>query len=228
MKSMNYVGNFNKGQQQNTVMGNTYNPSLRNHPNYSWSNQGNNQWRSQGPPGFIGNKGQQHQGESQLQQEKAFSSLAITYLEGKISKFMDIMLTKMNQHDEATKRLEGRSEQLHQYTQLMFRNHSSSFHNLEVKVGQLANSLSSRNQGELLSNTKKNPKEQVKAITLRSGTKLQPPKRSAPTLTTEEGKEVEKENEEGQVEEKETRQDNSKKKESPPPLKPYEPPVPFP
>ena len=57
---------------------------------------------------------------------------------------------------------------------------------------------------------------------------MQPPKRSAPTLTTEEGKEVEKENEEGQVEEKETKQDNNKKKESPPPFKPYEPPVPFP
>ena len=78
----------------------------------------------------------------------------------------------------------------------MFRNHSSSIHNLKVQVGQLANSLSSRNQGALPSNTEKNPKEQVKAITLRSGIELQPPKRSAPTLTTEEGKEAEKEHEE--------------------------------
>ena len=66
MESMNYVGNFNKGQQQNPVMGNTYNPSWRNHPNLSWNNQGNNQWRSQGPPGFVGNRGQQYQVESQF------------------------------------------------------------------------------------------------------------------------------------------------------------------
>ena len=83
---------------------------------------------------------------------------------------MDILLTNMNQQDKATKRLEGRFEQLHQDTQQMFRNHSSSIHNLEVQVGQLANSLSSRNQGALPTNTEKNPKEYVKAITLKSST----------------------------------------------------------
>lgn len=155
--------------------------------------------------------------------------MAIASLEGKMDKNMDMILTKMNQQDEATKRLEGKFEQLHQDTQLMFKNHSSSIYNLEVQVGQLANSLSSRNQGALPSNTKKNPKEQVKAITLRSGIELQPPKKSAPTLTTEEGKEAEKEQEhvEKQVEDKEEKQATNKK-ESPLPLKPYEPPVPFP
>ena len=75
------------------MMGNTYNPSWRNHPNFSWSNQSNNQWRSYGPLGFTRYKGQQHQGESQLQSEKASSSsLAITSLEGKVDKFMDVML----------------------------------------------------------------------------------------------------------------------------------------
>ena len=34
IQNMNYVGNFNKGQQQNPVMGSTYNPSWRNHPNF--------------------------------------------------------------------------------------------------------------------------------------------------------------------------------------------------
>ena len=58
----------------------------------------------------------------------------------------------------------------------MFRNHSSSIHNLEVQVGQLANSLSIRNQGTLPSNIEKNPKEHVKAITLRSGIELLPQK----------------------------------------------------
>ena len=58
----------------------------------------------------------------------------------------------------------------------MIRNHSSSIHNLEVQMGLLANSLATRNQGALLSNTEKNPKEQLKAITLRSCTEIQTPK----------------------------------------------------
>ena len=58
----------------------------------------------------------------------------------------------------------------------MFKNHSSSIHNLEIQVGQLANSLSVRNQGSLPSNTEKNPKEQLKAITLRSKIEIPTPK----------------------------------------------------
>ena len=58
----------------------------------------------------------------------------------------------------------------------MIWNHSSSIHNLEVQIGQLANSLAIRNQGALPINTEKNPKEQVKAITLRSCTEIQTPK----------------------------------------------------
>ena len=58
----------------------------------------------------------------------------------------------------------------------MFKNHSFSIHNLEIQVGQLANSLSIRNQGSLPSNIEKNPKEQLKAITLRSGIEIPTPK----------------------------------------------------
>ena len=58
----------------------------------------------------------------------------------------------------------------------MIRNNSSFIHNLEVQMGQLVNSLVIRNQGALPSNTGKNPKEQVKAITMRRGTEIQTPK----------------------------------------------------
>ena len=108
---------------------------------------------------------------------------------------MDLMTTKMNQQDEATKRLEGRFEHMHQDTQLMFINHSSSIHNLEVHVGQLAYSLSSRNQWTLPSNTKKNPKKQLKAITLQSSVELQPSKKSTLAPTEEEEKDTQKEKE---------------------------------
>ena len=63
---------------------------------------------------------------------------------------------------------------MHQDTQLVLKNHSSFIHNLEVQMGQLANSLSIRNQGTLPRNIENNPMEYVKAITLRSGTEVQP------------------------------------------------------
>ena len=77
----------------------------------------------------------------------------------------------------------------------MFRNYSSSIHNLEVQVGHLSNYLSLRNQGALFSNTEKNPKEKLKVITLRSGIELQPPKKSTPAPNKVEEKDTEKEKE---------------------------------
>ena len=65
---------------------------------------------------------------------------------------------------------------MHQDTQLVLKDHSSFIHNLEVQIGQLASSLSTRNQGTFPRNTEKNPMEFVKVITLRSGTEVQPPK----------------------------------------------------
>ena len=54
----------------------------------------------------------------------------------------------MSQQDEAQKRIEQ-----------MIQNHSYSIHTLGVQMWQLVNSLSTRNQGALPSNTEKNPKE---------------------------------------------------------------------
>jgi len=53
------------------------------------------------------------------------------------------------------------------------RNHTASLYNLENQVGQIAKSLSERPQGSLLSNTETNPREHVKAITLRSGREVE-------------------------------------------------------
>ncbi|XP_019103097.1 uncharacterized protein LOC104884263 [Beta vulgaris subsp. vulgaris] len=85
-------------------------------------------------------------------------------------------------------------------------------------IGQLANAINSRNQGALPSKTKVNPKEQIKAITLRSGT------------TLSEANDKSKDN----IELKENEQNNEelveKELESPSlsPVKPYVPPIPFP
>ena len=51
------------------------------------------------------------------------------------------------------------------------KNHSSSIHNIEVQLGQLANAVAIRGQGNLPSNTETNPRD-VKAITLRNGKEL--------------------------------------------------------
>ena len=63
-------------------------------------------------------------------------------------------------------------------------------------MGQLANSLSIRNQDSLSSNTEKNPKEELKAITLRSGIEIRPPK-----VTVEYEKEKKKEEKKEQEDE---------------------------
>ena len=110
----------------------------------------------------------------------------------------------------------------------MIWNHSSSIHNLEVQMGQLANSLATRNQGALPSNTEKNPKEQVKAITLRSGTEIQTPK--ATKEYEEKKNEGEKEQDDERVEtpeEPEVKVEDKAKSKAPP-IQPYEPPVPYP
>ena len=61
--------------------------------------------------------------------------------------------------------------------------------NLENQVGQLANNLSRRSQGGLPSNTKKNPREKVNAVTLRSGKELEEVEKE-PRKVVDKGKKV--------------------------------------
>ncbi|XP_024032153.1 uncharacterized protein LOC112094723 [Morus notabilis] len=65
-------------------------------------------------------------------------------------------------------------------TNTLLSSQATSIRNLEVQMGQLASSSSSRQQGSLPSDTIANPKEQCKAIFTRSGLQLQdPPMRSS-------------------------------------------------
>ena len=50
-------------------------------------------------------------------------------------------------------------------------------HNLETQVGKLAKTVAVRGEGKLPSTTEVNPKEGAMAITLKSGTKLEPVKK---------------------------------------------------
>ena len=118
----------------------------------------------------------------------------------------------MNQQDEAQKRMEQ-----------MIRNHSSSIHNLEVQMGQLANSIATRNQGALPSNTEKNPKEQVKAITLRSGTEIQTPKATKEYKEKKNEGEKEYSDEGAEISKAPEVKMEEKAKPKAPPIQPYEP-----
>ena len=76
-------------------------------------------------------------------------------VENKLDKFFDAITTKISSQDENQKRIEAKFDQI-------AKNHSSSIHNIEVQLGQLANAMTTRGQGNLPSNTETNPKD-VKA-----------------------------------------------------------------
>ncbi|XP_073061662.1 uncharacterized protein [Primulina eburnea] len=93
-------------------------------------------------------------------------------------------------------------------------NMGATMKSLETQIGQLANALRDQNRGQFPSNTEVNPKEQCKAVTLRSGKELEvqnPKERVDSGKTVEEG-EMEKSTAEIKVE--------------PPPV--YKPTLPYP
>ena len=98
--------------------------------------------------------------------------------------------------------------------------------NLEVQVGQISNVINTRPQGSLPSNTVVNPKEQVQAVTLRSGKEL-----DEPVKIHVEQSETQKKVDEPVVEEqvKPTAEpEKPKSKLFPDNPLPYVPPIPFP
>ncbi|XP_050207516.1 uncharacterized protein LOC126656934 [Mercurialis annua] len=66
------------------------------------------------------------------------------------------------------------------------KNQATAFHHLEVQISQLATSIQGRNQGGLPSTTETNPKEQVKAVELRSGKALNDPHGKKPIKVNDE------------------------------------------
>src|SRR4051812_31870398 len=66
------------------------------------------------------------------------------------------------------------------------KNQEASIKNIETQIGQLTNLLTARAQGALPSDTEKNPREHVNAITLRSGTRYDEPQMKTSTEVVEE------------------------------------------
>ncbi|GKU89688.1 hypothetical protein SLEP1_g3794 [Rubroshorea leprosula] len=166
------------------------NNSYSNTYNPGWKNHPNFSWSNnqnivKQPPGF------------QQPVEKKSD------LEDLLKKYIVVNESRFQSQETATKSLEAAVQ-----------NQGASIWNLEVQVGQLASVVSRRAQGALPSSTEKNPKEQVKAITLRSGKQI----------GDEESSDNEGEKEKAPTEEKKSEVPSKESEE----VKPYAPPIPFP
>ncbi|XP_050207498.1 uncharacterized protein LOC126656917 [Mercurialis annua] len=152
-EQVNYV---NGKRQGNDPYSNTYNPGWRNHPNFAWrdnSGQANANPNMGGAKFQGGNRGQPNQGNFnnyRPQHPPGFQQNRNADEGSKIDKFIE----------------EVRAG---------FKNQASVNHHLETQISQLAISLQNRVQGGLPFTTESNPREQVKAIELRSGKELDDP-----------------------------------------------------
>ena len=77
--------------------------------------------------------------------------------------------------EEALAQLTVSTTQFMTRTDTTLQNQAASIRNLEVQMGQISNLLTARPQGSLPSNTETNPREHLKAVTLRSGKMLKEP-----------------------------------------------------
>src|SRR5438270_9075289 len=84
----------------------------------------------------------------------------------KKSSIEDMFSKMMEKIDQTTER----NEKCFEIHELKLQNHDSILKNLEQQVGQIHSLLSQRQPGKLPSDTEKNPREHVNAVTLRSGT----------------------------------------------------------
>ncbi|KAI3734462.1 hypothetical protein L6452_13931 [Arctium lappa] len=167
--SVNYVGNHSR----NSPYSQTYNPNWRNHPNFSWSgnpglqpsgvNPGQN--RSQNPPGFH-HSGQSphphHSGQSPQFHHSGQSPQSHNNSQNSLPHVNRQQSTMDNGSLESL--LKGFINQT-----------NATLRGFETQLGQFAADLRGRQHGTLSSDTetpKTNPKEHVKAVTLRSSSDL--------------------------------------------------------
>ncbi|WCJ20794.1 hypothetical protein M5689_002999 [Euphorbia peplus] len=157
-EQVNYVQGQNRN---NNPYSSTYNPGWRNHPNFGWrDNTNSNQDRPTNNNSNIDNNNSSNNsnnssnynsnnnGYNNQSQSRGYNN-PLGELSSKIDKFIDDIGGKMNSQEENFKRIENKFDQL-------IKNNSSSIHNLEVQIGQLATSIPFRQMGDLPSSTESN------------------------------------------------------------------------
>ncbi|XP_063941268.1 uncharacterized protein LOC135149473 [Daucus carota subsp. sativus] len=153
-ESAQFVSNFQRSQQPAPS---TYHPNNRNHSNFSWSNNQN----------FM----PQQQQQFQQQGARPFNPTCFQQQFAPKQQFHPPRFHQQNQ-GVAGQSSNERSEL--EELRLMFKCQAVSIGTLENQIGQIANALLNRPHGTLPSDTeanlgKKEVKEQVHAVTLRSG-----------------------------------------------------------
>ena len=101
------------------------------------------------------------------------------------SNLEDMFQQFMQTHSNFVDRTEAKFKQYDAH----LKNNEASIRNIEIQLGQISKQLSERPQGSLPSNTVTNPREQVNAITLRSGKELVEPEKpikEEPSVKTKE------------------------------------------
>ncbi|XP_024024962.1 uncharacterized protein LOC112092619 [Morus notabilis] len=150
-ESVCYVNNFNSN---NNPYSNSYNQGWKQHPNFSWSNQGASSMSGPSKPAYpLGFHQQQHQRQPPQEQpnQRQPPQEPSTPKEALLKEYM------------------VRNDSLIQGQAALLQSQATSLRTLENQVGQLANALSNRPQGSLLSDTenpRRDGKEHCKAITL--------------------------------------------------------------
>ncbi|XP_021734953.1 uncharacterized protein LOC110701647 [Chenopodium quinoa] len=162
-------------QRRYDPFSNTYNPGWRDHPNLRYGNS-------------QGNQHQHAQGQQQFQQYRA----PFLTPQGQSSNSGNMSTEEMIR--SLTSNVSTMQQNMMQFQQET----RSSIQNLENQVSQISSAVSrleAKDTGKLPSQTELNPKQQVNAITLRSGKKLQEtvvaPKKAKDLIGVEE-EEVEK------------------------------------
>ncbi|XP_027181793.1 uncharacterized protein LOC113780176 [Coffea eugenioides] len=150
-EQVQYLNNYNRSPQNNPYS-NTYNPGWRNHPNFGWKDKGNQQ-RPINPPDF--------QPKQPFPESKPVWKLIIEKLANVSNDKIEKLASATTQRFE---RIEGRMDQI-----------TNMYRNVEAQLGQIANAVNNRNQGNLSNKTEVNPKKHVKAITLQSDKKIGEP-----------------------------------------------------
>ncbi|KAK9008902.1 hypothetical protein V6N11_080379 [Hibiscus sabdariffa] len=145
----------------------------RQHPNFSRNNQGGNnasssnrQQNANAPPGFQANMPWHSESKGNAPVSSSNS------MEATMQEFISTTKTMLQEHFASIK---YRGNML-QTQGALLQSHSSSLRALETQVGQIAQALQVRPQGNLPSNTevtKSNGKEQCSALTLRSDSPIE-------------------------------------------------------
>ncbi|KAL4378104.1 hypothetical protein GQ457_02G030500 [Hibiscus cannabinus] len=159
-----YVGNFNRN---NNPYSNTYNPGWKQHPNFSWNNQRNPSNTIRQNAEASGSQQNMSRQQNQLPQQQPPSTSS---LENSLNAFIH----RTESYMADTTKFMGRTDSFINMTEIRMQSQEAALKSLETQVGQFAQMLSARPQGNLPSNTevaRRTGHEQCKVITTRSGVK---------------------------------------------------------